>query len=92
MNWMCIYDPAMVDILRATYAAGHQIGNRKLSFVYSLRARPDILVIDGWGHDHSSQLERADFDNQVEWVNEALEKILGVRYVAIQQSPPSASD
>jgi hypothetical protein len=57
MNWRCIYDPEMVDILRATYAAGHQIGNRK----------------------HGSQLARDDFDNQVEWVNEALEKILGIR-------------
>ena len=81
MNWRCIYDPEMVDILRATYAAGHQIGNRKQ--VLPLLLISPLLTakfsLDGWGHDHGSQLARDDFDNQVEWVNEALEKILGIR-------------
>lgn len=79
MNWRCIYDPDMVTILRATYAAGHQIGNR-MSLILSRSLHTETLT-DGWGHDHSSQLTREDFDNQVEWVNDALEKVLGIRCV-----------
>lgn len=61
MNYRCIYDPEMVDILRETYAAGHQIANH------------------GWSHDRSSLLSDEDFDEQVELVEEALIKILGIK-------------
>lgn len=60
-NYRCIYDPEMVEVLRDTYAAGHQIGNH------------------GWGHDHSSLLSNDDFHYQVELVEEALIKILGIK-------------
>lgn len=60
-NFRCLYDPAMVDILRRTYAAGHQIGSH------------------GWSHVYGSRISEEEFERQIRLVDEALEKILGIR-------------